>query len=206
MSERYEGMKYPLFFFPEIRALLCEDQAEQYAGQLPDGFDEKRRVGENESAVCELIRSDSIGELISYVSRTNASVNTRIAPSTLETNSLLLKKSPALIEYSAFFGSVQVFRHLKLNGARLDDSLRVYAVHGYCPETVQALNATISFSSISQRPVRESIKCRRNSIADCLQNAGSGHEVPQLRAHEVSGATHSVPHQWQASSCMITRT
>ena len=44
LSERYEGMKYPLFFFPEIRALLSEDQAEQYAGELPGGFDEKRRL------------------------------------------------------------------------------------------------------------------------------------------------------------------
>lgn len=181
LSEKYAGMKYPLFFFPEIRALLSEDQAMCYEGQLPDDFDEKRKVGENESVVCQLIRSDSIGEFISYVSRTNISINSRIAPSIFETNCFLLKKSPTLIEYSAFFGSVQVFRYLKLNGAKFDDSLRVYAVHGYCPEIIQTLNAKIQFSSIFQRLVRESIKCHHNSIADYLQNNLSGEEAP---AHE----------------------
>ena len=71
-------------------------------------FDEKRRIGENDSYVCELIRNDSIEEFVSYVNQNNISVkNARIKDSLFETNTFFIKKNPTFFEYATFFNSIQ---------------------------------------------------------------------------------------------------
>lgn len=65
--------------------------------------------GENYAYICEMIRDDSIIEFIQYDNKANISLLSRILISPFETNAILLKKEPSLIEYSAFYGSIQNF-------------------------------------------------------------------------------------------------
>lgn len=63
----------------------------------------KCREGENDSYICSLIRQDLAEEFISYVNRANTSLSCKVQPSFFETNAFLVKRSPTLIEYAAFW-------------------------------------------------------------------------------------------------------
>ena len=71
-----------------------------------------------------MIRDDNVVEFITYVNKNNISLNSMIQTSIYETNSFLLKKQSVLrrnddgvtlIEYAAFFGSIQIFQYLQMN-------------------------------------------------------------------------------------------
>ena len=49
-------------------------------------FDQKRKIGENDNYICNLIRNDHVEDFIAYVNRTNLSLLTVIRPSIFETN------------------------------------------------------------------------------------------------------------------------
>ena len=70
--------------------------------------------GENDSYRSSLIRQDLIDDFISHVSRTNISLTSKIEPSIFETNQFLIENKPTLIEYSAFYGSIQICKYLKI--------------------------------------------------------------------------------------------
>ena len=64
----------------------------------------------------------------------------KISSSFYETNSFLLKKKTiSLIEYSAFFGSIQIFQFLVFNNVDLNDDLWFYAIHGKNAEIIYDL-------------------------------------------------------------------
>ena len=86
-----------------------------------------------------------ITEFVAYVTRNDVSIKAKIQPSTYKTHSFLLKKQAhleqdynnndeyngfSLIEYAAFFGSIQIFNHLRLEGVELTPSLWPLAIHG----------------------------------------------------------------------------
>ena len=81
--------------------------------ELPEDFYEARKKGENDSYICELIQTDSVEEFIKHVTRNNYSLDSQIVPSIYETNLLLIKQAISnnlsLIEYAAFYGSIQIF-------------------------------------------------------------------------------------------------
>ena len=60
-------------------------------------FDSKRKIGENENYICNLIRNDQVKEFIVHVNKTNLSLSTIIEPSIFETNRFLIDKNPTLI-------------------------------------------------------------------------------------------------------------
>lgn len=73
----------------------------------------KKNQGVNDNYICELIRNDSIQEFIQYINKNDISVKEyKIKPSIYETNSFLLKNTPNLIEYAAFYGSIKIFIYL----------------------------------------------------------------------------------------------
>ena len=77
-------------------------------------------MGENESYICKVIRDDNVVEFITYVNQNSISLNSNIRTSIYETNSFLLKAyNLSLIEYAAFFGSIQIFQYLQMNGVIL---------------------------------------------------------------------------------------
>ena len=136
-----------------------------------ENFDEKQKKGENDSQICEIIRKDSVVDFITYVNRENISLSSTIVESVFETNLLLLSKSPTLIEYAAFFGSIQIFQYLNKNGVELNSSLWNYAIHGKNPEIIMILeNEQIEpIDSSYLSCLNEAIKCHHNDIVEYIK-------------------------------------
>lgn len=137
-----------------------------------DLFERNRENGENTDYICELIRNDSIDEFVAHSTKTNLSLTTTIKPSIFETNSFLLKGDPSLIEYSAFFGSIQILKYLFLNNVEVNPSLWFYVIHGKNAELIHFLeeknvkppgnNYKLCFF--------EAIKCHHNDIAKYIRD------------------------------------
>ncbi|KAK8839930.1 hypothetical protein M9Y10_031645 [Tritrichomonas musculus] len=133
-------------------------------------FERNRKEGENDNYICKLIRKDLVVDFITYVNQANIPLSAKIKPSVFETNAFLLKKEAALIEYSAFFGSIQIFQYLLKNNAEMKSDLWSYAIHGRNPEIIFLLeeNKVVHDDKI----IKESIKCHHNEITEYfLDNA-----------------------------------
>ena len=195
---KYLKAKYPQYFQPEIQPFIKKKWFPKYnkkeenewileiEKEIPAYFYELRKNGENDHFICELIRKDSIEDFIVYMNQNNYKSNSTIKPSNYETNNFLLKKqnedgdekeneneNPTIIEYSAFFGSIQIFNYLLNNGVELTTSLWYYGIHGNNAEIIQILedNQIKPLENESFKEIlKESIKCHHNEIADYIQN------------------------------------
>ena len=137
-----------------------------------DLFQINRKTGENENYICQLIRNDSLDEFISYTNKATFNLSSNVNESIFETNLFLLGKKPTLIEYSAFFGSIQIYRYLKLNGVELTPSLWLYAIHGNNPEMIHLLeedHVEMEDKSVT-RYVIELMKCHHNELTNYFFN------------------------------------
>ena len=90
--------QYHFYFYPELEEFLDEETKEdkkQFAHEISGNnfglFETKRRKGENDTKICELIRKDSIEEFIILVNKENLALKTKIKTSIYETNPLLLE-------------------------------------------------------------------------------------------------------------------
>ena len=106
------------FFYKEIKNFLDEVTFKAFFSRYEDlnpeafkNFDEKREIGENDSYLCQLIRNDLIDDFVQYTQQQNILLNDKIQNSFYETNSFLIDKTPTLIEYAAFFGSLAIFQY-----------------------------------------------------------------------------------------------
>ena len=170
---------YYHYFYPEIESFINEDKRTEINceltkidSQIFDNFDEKRKIGENDSYICSLIRSDSVEEFITYITKTNISISSIIQPSIFETNPLIIRKVPTLIEYAAFFGSIQIFQYLKLNKVDVKPSIWLYAIHGRNAELIHLLEEyqIEPEDKTYEKCLKEAIKCHHNDIANYIQN------------------------------------
>ena len=84
-----------------------------------------------------MIRQDSIEEFVAYVTKMNISLTQKIEPSLFDTNQLFMNQT--LIEYAAFFGSIQIIRYLKYSKVQLTESLWIYAIHSNNAELIHFL-------------------------------------------------------------------
>ena len=178
INDKYLEANYPKYFSPEIRPFVnkkwfTKDLKEKdwFPNELPADFYEKRKTGENDGYICELIRKDSIKDFVIFVTRNACSPNSIINPSIYETNNFLLKnKKITLIEYAAFFGSIQILNYLRLNKAELTPSLWHYAIHGKNAEIIQLIEENqIKPKDVSyNKCLIESIKCHHNDIANYI--------------------------------------
>ena len=193
-TEKFTEAKYPQYFQPEILPFINEywfpeydpytkenEWVEEIKKKLPENFYEKRKEGENDSQISELIRKDMISEFVMYVTQSGISLNAKIQPSIYETNSFLLKKPKksnqedegfSLIEYAVFFGSIKIFNHLRLEGVELTSSLWLLAIHGQNSEIIHFLEDNhVKIEDMSYKQVfYESIKCHHNDIANYFIN------------------------------------
>ena len=169
-----------LYFSPQIRPFFNEQHRREIEGELlqindniSTHFDELCLMGENDSYISDLIRRDSVEEFITYCTQTNTSVNNYINHSIFEINSYLINKTPSLIEYAAFFGSIQIFQYLKLSGAELNPSLWMYVIHGKNSELVHILeeNNIIPENGNYIDCYKEAVKCHHNDIANYIFNS-----------------------------------
>lgn len=108
---KYQNKFYPEYFFPEFKAFfddqLIKTIQKKYSEIFdldPDEFEAKRKNGNNDNYLCQLIQKDSIDDFIIYVNRSNLSLSkTKIIPSIFETNLFLLNNQVSLIEYACFY-------------------------------------------------------------------------------------------------------
>ena len=121
---------YKHYLYSGIKSFIDEEEKNNIESEIKQNYDEeitkfeeKCRIGENDTYICTLIRQDSVEEFISYVNRTNTSLSSQIQPSIFETNSFLIRKNPTLIEYAGFFGSIQIIQYLKYSRVSLTESL-----------------------------------------------------------------------------------
>ena len=172
------GNRYCHFFYPELEQLKGEEMKfikEDILKHDPtafEGFENKRQEGENESYICSLIRKDSVVEFISYINRNKISFSSVIKPSIFETNSFLIdNKDTTLIEYSAFFGSIQIFRFLLMNNVELTPSLWLYSIHlleSNQIDPTEFVNSNKDNGYLSC--LIESIKCHHNDFSEYIKN------------------------------------
>ena len=168
ITKKYLERNYFDYFLPEIKPFVnerflkshgCEHLISEISKDLPENFFEKRKSGENDSAICEVIRNDSVTDFTSFIEKNKISLDYKIEKSIYETNLFLLKQKcdVSLIEYAAFFGSVNIFNHLRKKGAELASSLWLYAIHGKTAEIIHILN---------ENKIYESIRCHENDMAN----------------------------------------
>ncbi|KAK8882927.1 hypothetical protein M9Y10_045573 [Tritrichomonas musculus] len=129
-----------------------------------DHFEQKRHEGENDTYICSLIRQDS-EDFISHVTRTNVPLTSMIQPSIFEINQFLIdNKETTLIEYSSFFGSIQIFQYLRLNTVGINPSMFIHSIHSRNPELIHLLESIDKESIDYEKGFLESIKCHHNEI------------------------------------------
>ena len=166
------------YFLPEIESFYLE-QPIKYDGQNQERYEKfqtKRKIGENDNIIAEMIRNDSVEQFIIYISKTNYPLDSKIQESAYETNLLLTEKVPTLIEYAAFFGSIQIIEFLKNNKVDLTPSLWTYAIHSKNADLIHLLenNNVKPENSDFDKCIIESIKCHHNDIANYLVNNKGG--------------------------------
>ncbi|KAK8836939.1 hypothetical protein M9Y10_036970 [Tritrichomonas musculus] len=169
---------YKYYFFKDISSNLDEETRQKIEEELMSNdenifsdFERKCETGENDSYVSCLIRNDSVEEFVSYASQTNLRLDCRISESIFETNRFLLENGATLIEYAAFFGSIQIFNYLRMNEVALTPSLWLYSVHGNNADIIHILerNGFYLPEKACIDCLQESIKCHHNNIARYIE-------------------------------------
>ncbi|KAK8883525.1 hypothetical protein M9Y10_042617 [Tritrichomonas musculus] len=154
------------FFWPEIDSFYTD-------GQITfndDKYIEKRENEQNDQHLAILIRNDWVEQFIIYINLNNVPLNSKIGKSHFETNSFLTDKNPTLIEYAAFFGSIQIFKFLQMEKVELTGSLWIYAIHSDNAELIHILeeNKIEPEDNTYKTCIIESIKCHHNEFARYL--------------------------------------
>lgn len=160
------------FFYPEINDNESKqriiDEISQMDPNIFDNFEQKRKLGENDSIICTIIRKDSVDEFVEFIKKSNFSLSNKIIPSIFETNEFLINKTPTLIEYATFYRSIQIIQYLRNNQAELTPSLWLYAIHGRSIELIHLLreNKIEPEDKSYKIYLKEAIKCHHNDMAN----------------------------------------
>ena len=171
---------YIYYFYLQVKSKLSENERSTIEEKLLkidenifDKFEEKCQIGENDSYISYLIRKDMIIEFIKYISKENISIKSNINSSIFETNPLLKSRQATLIEYAAFFGSIQIFNYLRMNNAEITPSLWIYAIHGNNAEMIHIIedyHIEVEDKTFYIKCLKEAIKCHHNNIAHYFEN------------------------------------
>ena len=186
INDKNTSKYYPHYFYPEFINFFDDKLRNKIENDIItltgnnkiiqnlSVFNERRKIGENDSQICQLIRQDSIDEFIIYVNQTNYFLSSTINCSIFETNGFLLKNKTSLINYAAFHGSIQIFKYLYLNQVPIESSTFLYAIHSQNPIMIhfieENIDKTLLIKSLYKRAFYESIKCHHNEIASYLYN------------------------------------
>lgn len=162
LSSKYKKFEYSYYFFNELKDFIHEDQ------EIDFDYEQKRQIGENEYEVCQIVRKDSVDELISFSKRENLHPSKIKFPlSKYETNSFLNKKGATLIEYTAYFGSINIFKYLINNKVRMSQSLWLYAIYGQNIEILKIMKNSnvMPFETDIKKLYTKSIKSHHVEVA-----------------------------------------
>ncbi|OHT03095.1 hypothetical protein TRFO_29558 [Tritrichomonas foetus] len=177
MEEVCAGESYFFYFFSEIRETDFDYFTEIYSKFkkdmiLPDveKHDELRRKGINEDEYSQLIRYDKIDEfMVMFVEKGN-DFNFKIPFSRYETADYVNCPDlmPNLIEYAAFFGAVNIFKFLYLEGAKFTPELLSFAVAGGNYEIIHFLEE--NNYKFTEDHIKVAIQFHRNEIVEYIRN------------------------------------
>ena len=169
ISQLMINMNYHQYFYPEFKEFYPEELRKKIEAEINeiDNFEEKRLIGENDNYICQLIRQDSVEEFVTFVNKKNYPISSIIPPSIFETNPFLLKNPPTLIQYTAFYGSIQIFKYLNFNQVNIKDTW-LYLIHSQNAELIHYLEENCD----NPHPnfFRESIKCFSSDITEYIKN------------------------------------
>ena len=177
-KSEYKSKNYPQYFFHEFKSFytkkLIEIINEEKIDYESESFFAKRRIGENDGEACELIRNDSVDEFVAkFGQKTHFWGMRDIKDSIFETNPFLIEKNPGYLEYSAFFGSTKIFKHLLQNEKMLNNKILAYAIHSNNTEIIHLIEQKLKIESSDEKSVKsfiESLKCHHIEITDYLFN------------------------------------
>ena len=158
------------YFFNEIKTFLNSKSLQNITKEMPENSDEKRKNGENDNHICELIRNDLIDEFVQFVNETNLDLNSSIEKSIFETNSFLVEKTPTLIEYAAFFGSMNIFNYLYSKRIYIAPYIWFYAIHSKNLQLIQFLIEQKIIPHDFEDFLKESIKCHHFEITKLIKD------------------------------------
>lgn len=128
----------------------------------PKQFYNNRKIGENESYFCKIIREDLIEEFKTFANKKQLNLSSLIPESIFETNLLLMKHQPTIIEYAAFFGSSKIFKYLRKNDQSIPPSIWLYAIHGQNNEILSFLQRFKINNDIAEECIKIFIKGHNN--------------------------------------------
>ena len=176
--KKYEFRKYPEYFYIEFEQFYdqgLKSKIEEEIGLLDQNtikiFNEKRRIGENDNYICELIRNDSVNEFIVLINKPETNKK-NIPMSIFETNPCLLIDNVSLIDYAAFFGSIQIFEYLFFEKHQLSINSMVYSVHGNNPTLFHRIEEKTEnkkdLPKYFQNALIEAINCHQNKYVDFI--------------------------------------
>ena len=207
----YQFANYPKYFYFEIKPFINDKKSIEIYNEIEiakdqnfiNYFKNNQKIGENESYLCSLLRQDSLDQFLSYSKNINLSFYSEIKPSIFETNIFLLTHRPTLIDYAAFFGSLNIFKFLfsqVIKEPNYIQSCWLYAIH--CPnETIIELlvnnkrkQPPPDFNSIIKNPkpfnydkidpyeivLEEAIKCHHNEVANFFDNKFINKKIKNL--------------------------
>ncbi|KAK8847792.1 hypothetical protein M9Y10_018824 [Tritrichomonas musculus] len=160
------------YFLPELDSFYGRAAGEEEdIGNKYKDFEENRLKGENEKAICEIIRKDSVEEFTSYIKENNIDVNDNIISSIFETNNYLMNNNPCFINYAAFYGSNKIFQYLISEKAKITKKTWYYAIHGNNQEIMQYLNDKINKATkLEIDYYNYAILCYQNKTARLIDN------------------------------------
>ena len=157
------------FFFPELKPFLTEKEIEKYSKEITDDFEEKRKIGENDDDISELIRNDKIDEFIAYINKNKIQASSKLKVSIFETNKFIAIKSlphtgsSTLIEYAAYFGSVKIFKYLYSQNVQMKPKLLTYSIHGANMEIFHLLEKN---KSLLEEPKKKGYSAFKNEFGE----------------------------------------
>ena len=114
-----------------------------------------------------MIGEDLIDDFIIYFHKNNIPLNSKIQRSIFEMNSMFIVKNPTLIDYFAYFGSIQIMHYLEINKVQLTPSLPLYAIHSNNPEVILFLEE--KQIEMDDKTFSGTIKCNHYDIANLNQ-------------------------------------
>lgn len=122
------------YFSPELKYTFHHLITSEFKTDVE--FFQLRQNGCNHFPILEFIRNDDFFGFQDFLSENGNALNLKIPASLFERFTLLNKQNVSLIEYSAFFKAIQIFKFLYLRLEKLPETLPIFAVAGGDPEII----------------------------------------------------------------------
>ncbi|OHT10451.1 hypothetical protein TRFO_20260 [Tritrichomonas foetus] len=188
-DELCEKESFFQYFFPEISRdkFFYYSLLKMYPENIPlfestniEEHIKLRKIGCNEDEIAKLIREDNCEAFSVYISEKNVGFNKRFRYSRYERFDFVNSEDdmPSMIEYAAFFGSLNIFKFLWINDAYFDEYLTPYAIAGGNGEIIHLCEEKGLF--FGKECLNVAIKFHRNELVEYLHE---NYNLPFTKRH-----------------------